>query len=305
MIALSELRPWVDADDISSVYTAGTNTPAANLRTSNMLLHWQDANASSLGGVTWDTNNVSTSCWAVVLAGMNQNHVEATVVTFDIELSTSATWDGLNLTQRAVTYKMHPSQIWGTVARPDIARHDGLVVFGVDALTTGQAVTGVPVEVAHKSGRVQWRGVNLTDGHHRGGYLGIARAPLLFPGVSAMSVKTVPLLRGTGYEVVLGWEHLPTTTQTISGSTVYGRRELDNFVAANRDKPIMAILDLSGLTSSGVATTNNSEATPAGRLGLAKIVSRNPADFVGPVGTHLQSWNDNLTLRTWGETEEE
>lgn len=302
-IALSETYAWTDSDTLASVFTAATNMPAANLKTSNLMIRWQDTSGATGGGVTWNHNGTSISAWAVCLLAMNSNSIEALGATnYTARLSSDATWTGLNLVAEYLNVRLLDDSIYSLVSTGSRERVDGKVFFGIDTLDTGgPSVTGVPAVQAFKSGSVSWVQTNaLADGYHRAGALVLGVTPMLFPPASRFDPRLVELRNGYGWEVTIVWDFLPEIAYVSGGTTYRGDRELMNLLAANTNRPLMACLDTQGCTNAGVP--NNTEAAPWARLGACRVVRVDEAaPTVGPVSSRKLNLARSVTLRTWQE----
>lgn len=298
-VVLSEVRLWLPADTITGTAAAAANMPAANLKTPDLGLRWRDTSSADAQGFEWDYNDVSQDAWAICIAGMNSPPLGNRA--FTLRLSSATTYSGAAVVADATSYALTPEQIYGATGTPSIERADALICYGIDTLDdTPVTVDGTPKTIAHKSGRLEWAqgGQVMPDGYHEAAYLAVGLKPIELPEPSEVALpELITLRRGYGWRVTLGWSTGPM--QMADEVAVRGLRELASWALANQRRPVLALLDTTGLDDGGQA--NSTESAPWLRLGLARIVAFSAPTPRGPVGSARWTWDVSLTLETWEE----
>lgn len=300
MICLSEI--YQGTVTFVSQSTSETAQPVANLGSSNLGLTWQNTTAVGPTGATWHYSGAEVSAWAFVVAALNDAGAAAGR---NMRLNTDdvSPYSGASPTlQTGNSYNYSLVTQYGLAGTPDQERTDFGIYLGVDTLQSGgPSVTGVPTAFAHNSGIFQWvhAGGDHPDGYHRAAGFVIGINPLIFPYPKNVEYREIELRKGSGWEVTLSWDFMPEHNHTTGSQTYRGGNELLNLVTRQRRRPIMALLDTSGFDDNGVP--NNSQASPWGRLGVARIVDFSPSSFTSSADYAVSSRNFSPTikLRTW------
>lgn len=291
-IVLSRTRPWLDADSIDSTATESTTAPSSNLKSTSLALNYRDTSSSSFNGVEWDYNNVEVSAWAFAMLGIN-TATAAAGTDFIVRLDNVSPYVAATVLNTA-TDEYDPATQYGITGSVDVDRLDVNLFLGIDALTTGPAVTGAPAATAHKSGTFLWSHTLAAhpDGYHEALALLVGVDPLVFPQPTSFGYRSVELRRGYGWEVTITWQYLEERPTSGAGGV-----DLDNLISAERDRPILACLDTRGMDGDGLP--NAAKASRWRRLGACRIVGESEADFFAPKGS--DNFGRQITLRTWEE----
>lgn len=312
-LILGEVRTWLAADTIASTGTSAANHPAADLKSPDLGKTYRDTSSSSAQGITWNYNGESVSAFAVELVGMNGNSPASGNRLFDLQLSTSSPWNGLGIVATAAGFRLDENDRYavggipmaGTTSRDRLA---ALVCFGVDTLDSGgpSPVNGRPKTQAHASGKLAWiHTAAMEDGYHEAAFLAIGIKPLLLPSPTVSYQGVVELRRGYGHRVECVWQDPPLRIGDggiDDDADEVGLRELANFVAAQANRPVMAILDTTGLNASGVAVS--AESAPFLRLGTSRIVEFSAPSYQARASKAPRTMQTRITLETWEERPE-